>query len=159
MCLARWGKIEDMFVCLARWGKIENMCVCVHSWLVTNACSALLSPKPPPTPQLYLNRDDESRGPPGHAPHIDTEGPAVFSRFPITHVDYALLSRDTTDGGDGHQRVILHAVLDLGLDVTVDVYTVHLALSEAARNRTIPEILAFIRASRKGQLQVSRRGV
>jgi endonuclease/exonuclease/phosphatase family metal-dependent hydrolase len=115
-----------------------------------------------PLLQLYLSRDDESRRAPGHPARIDTEGPAVFSRFPIVHADYALLSRDPADGGDGHQRVVLHAVLDLtGKGAVaaaprqlVDVYTVHLALSEAARNRTVPELLAFVRASRRGSLQV-----
>lgn len=120
--------------------------------------------------QLYLD-------PASYAgePSRDEEGPAIFSRHPIVHSDYVLLSRDTADGGDGHQRLCLHAVVDVtdhvtaptagdaaaagasqtaGDRVLVDVYSVHLALSEAARNRTVRELLAFMRRSARGQLQL-----
>ena len=110
--------------------------------------------------QLYLDRSQwlGSR-------HRDEEGPAIFSRLPIVHADSLLLSRNASDENDGHQRICLHAVLDaseLGVGVgdgikqgrrlLVDVYTVHLALSEAARDRTVVEIRDFIKRSARGQL-------
>jgi len=84
----------------------------------------------------------------------DEEGPAIFSRLPILASDVILLSRDAGDEGDGHQRAVLHAVLDAGGGRTVDVYTTHLPLSEAARNRTVAEVAAFIRATATGAVQV-----
>jgi endonuclease/exonuclease/phosphatase family metal-dependent hydrolase len=118
--------------------------------------------------QVYLDR-----GLWQSMPHRDEEGPAVFSRYPIVGADYLLLSRNASDEGDGHQRVCLHAIIDVtaavrprrslthnrahgGADarVLVDVYTVHLALSEAARNRTVAELLQFVRDSARGSLQV-----
>lgn len=112
--------------------------------------------------------------------HRDEEGPAIFSRWPIIASDYILLSRNPGDDGDGHQRLCLHAVVDAtgaltakkrqslrasntagsgndGSDqgrLLIDVYTVHLALSEAARNRTILEIMAFISSSSRGHIAV-----
>lgn len=117
--------------------------------------------------QLY---EENSRG-----ADRDEEGPAIFSRFPIVHTDYALLSRDPEDPEDVHQRLVLHAVLLVedgpAKDSTstasspsmnempapsrlVDVYTTHLSLSEAARNRTVVELWHFIRRSRQGSLQI-----
>lgn len=120
--------------------------------------------------QLYMDRASYAR-----EPSRDEEGPAIFSAFPIVHSDYLLLSRDANDDGDGHQRLCLHAVVDVteavaavdpaaaggsgggarhGRRVLVDVYSVHLALSEAARNRTVHELRAFVRASARGHLQL-----
>ena len=124
--------------------------------------------------QLYVDRNSY-----GREPSRDEEGPAIFSKHPIVHSDYLLLSRDANDDGDGHQRLCLHAVIDVTGAVTgiaersdssgssesennsvdserilIDVYSVHLALSEAARNRTVRELLAFISRSARGQLQV-----
>lgn len=93
-----------------------------------------------------------------HKPHRDEEGPAIFSRHRIVRSDYLLLSRDAHDEGDGHQRVCLHALIALpeasGAHVLVDVYTIHFALSEAARNRTVLEVLQFVRDSASGALQI-----
>jgi endonuclease/exonuclease/phosphatase family metal-dependent hydrolase len=110
--------------------------------------------------QLYLDRSQWLG-----ARHRDEEGPAIFSRLPIVHADSLLLSRNASDENDGHQRICLHAVLDaseLGVGVgdgikqgrrlLVDVYTVHLALSEAARDRTVVEIRDFIKRSACGRL-------
>jgi len=114
--------------------------------------------------QLYL---DPGRWLAGGEPHIDAEGPAIFSRWPIVAADALLLSRDPADEGDGHQRLCLHAVVDAtgslssegaaaepGGRLLVDVYTVHLALSERARNRTVPELREFVRRSARGAVQV-----
>jgi endonuclease/exonuclease/phosphatase family metal-dependent hydrolase len=121
--------------------------------------------------QLYLDKDAWLT-----APARDEEGPAVFSRYPIVHSDYLLLSRNASDDADGHQRLCLHAVIDvsasldeltggkgtggaaaseeLAAPVLVDVYTVHLALSEAARNRTVQELRDYIRRSARGSAVV-----
>lgn len=101
--------------------------------------------------QMYL---DAGRWLVEGEPHRDEEGPAIFSRHAIVHDDALLLSRDTRDEGDSHQRLCLHAVLDIGGGALVDVYTVHLALSERARNRTVQELAAYVRASARGGLQV-----
>jgi endonuclease/exonuclease/phosphatase family metal-dependent hydrolase len=110
--------------------------------------------------QLYLDRSQWLG-----ARHRDEEGPAIFSRLPVLHADSLLLSRNASDENDGHQRICLHAVLDaseLGVGIAdglklerrllVDVYTVHLALSEAARDRTVVEIRDFIKRSARGRL-------
>ena len=146
-----------------------------HASSKASPASPIMPRRPPPR---RSRNEAAAQGPTPRALRLDTEGPAVFSRLPIVAADYALLSRDPADGGDGHQRVVLHALLDAGGGALVDVYTVHLALSgerwegrgvksvlypldptstapaaEAARNRTVPELLAFIRASRRGSLQ------
>jgi endonuclease/exonuclease/phosphatase family metal-dependent hydrolase len=46
------------------------------------------------------------------------------------------------------------AALQLPGGVVVDVYTTHLPLSEAARNRTTIEIWDFIQTSRQGDIQI-----
>lgn len=152
--------------------------------------------------QLYL---DPARWLHEGEPHRDEEGPAIFSRWPILRHNYMLLSKDVSDDGDGHQRAVLHAVIEVPSGCSgeraapvagagdadaaaaesveqsaaaaasaaqgncdpfnphaahrespllLDVYTVHLSLSEAARNRTVREITAFVRATAEGALQV-----
>ena len=99
-----------------------------------------------------------AEGPGKGSQQRDEEGPAIFSRWPILHSDYLLLSRNTSDEGDTHQRLCLHAVIDATptspthARTLVDVYTVHLSLSEAARNRSVPELLAFIKESARGDV-------
>ncbi len=39
----------------------------------------------------------------------EEEGLAILSRHPIHRSSYLLLPRDFRDGGDGHQRICLHA--------------------------------------------------
>jgi endonuclease/exonuclease/phosphatase family metal-dependent hydrolase len=105
--------------------------------------------------QLYLEKNNfvSER-------HRDEEGPAIFSKFPIVHSDHLFLSRDSGDPGDGHQRIVLHAVIEVPLEerkgesVLVDVFTSHLPLSEAARNRTVLEIIAFVEAASIGSVQI-----
>jgi endonuclease/exonuclease/phosphatase family metal-dependent hydrolase len=122
--------------------------------------------------QLYLDRSLWLQ-----SQHRDEEGPAIFSRFPIIESESYLLSRNSSDEGDSHQRLCLHAVIDASeiiesvLDngnkdtsssssssssssrrLLVDVYTVHLSLSEASRNRTVLEIRSFIKRTSKGSL-------
>jgi endonuclease/exonuclease/phosphatase family metal-dependent hydrolase len=105
--------------------------------------------------QLYLEKNNfvSER-------HRDEEGPAIFSKFPIVHSDHLLLSRDSGDPGDGHQRIVLHAVIEVPLEggngqsILIDVFTSHLPLSEAARNRTVLEIIAFIASASIGDVQV-----
>jgi endonuclease/exonuclease/phosphatase family metal-dependent hydrolase len=82
----------------------------------------------------------------GAFPMRDEEGVAILSRFPIVHTDFVVLSRNISDREDEHSRLCLHVVVatDAGL---VDVYTVHMPLSERARNRTTVEVAQFIDAS------------
>lgn len=64
------------------------------------------------------------------------EGVAIFSRFPIARQDYILLSRDYQDKQDDHQRVVLHAAIQVPALGLVHVYGTHLSLSERARDRS-----------------------
>ena len=115
--------------------------------------------------QMYLDKSvwGVAEGPGRGSVQRDEEGPAIFSKWPILYSESLLLSRDASDEGDGHQRACLHAVIDAtatisaaararGESLVVDVYTAHLSLSEAARNRTVPEILAFVSRSARGKL-------
>jgi endonuclease/exonuclease/phosphatase family metal-dependent hydrolase len=87
----------------------------------------------------------------------DEEGPAIFSRWPIQRTHALLLSRNATDEGDVHQRLCLHAAVRVPSSGPtdpariIDVYTVHLPLSEAARNRSIGELLTFIGETAGGE--------
>ena len=87
-------------------------------------------------------------------PSLDQEGCAIFSRHPIVYTDHTLLSRDAGDRQDEHQRVVLHACVQLPDGTLVDVYTTHLSLSERARDRTVPELWQFVQQSRRGHVQV-----
>jgi len=90
----------------------------------------------------------------------DEEGVAVMSRHPILLSDYVLLSRDVDDPEDGHQRVALHAVIEVanqssdGPSLIVDVYTVHMPLGVRARRRLARELHHFVRVSRRGHVVV-----
>ncbi|KAA0151857.1 hypothetical protein FNF29_04263 [Cafeteria roenbergensis] len=86
----------------------------------------------------------------------DEEGVAIASLFPIVSTNYAVLSRDAADRQDEHTRVCLHAVVATDDPVIglVDVYSVHMPLSEAARNRTTIEVERFIAQSRAGSVQL-----
>jgi endonuclease/exonuclease/phosphatase family metal-dependent hydrolase len=99
--------------------------------------------------QLYL---DPNRWNNEHEPHRDEEGPAIFSRFPIIATHHLLLSKakdESEDPADTHQRVCLHALIAIPANneqvTLVDVYSVHMPLSEKARDRGVKEIAAFIR--------------
>lgn len=81
------------------------------------------------------------------------EGPAVFSKHPIVQTDYLLLSRDPNDPNDSHQRLCLHAVVDVPGWGLIDVYVTHLSLSERSREKTMVEIWNYMRAG-KGKTQV-----
>ncbi|OQR92249.1 hypothetical protein ACHHYP_03901 [Achlya hypogyna] len=84
--------------------------------------------------------------------HIE-EGPAIASRHPIVHTDYKLLSRQAHDPNDVHQRLCLHAVVDVPDWGLVDVYVTHLSLSERSREQTMLEIWAYMQEGR-GVMQV-----
>jgi len=73
----------------------------------------------------------------------EDEGVAIFSRHPIIATDYILLSQDLNDPLDDHQRICLHAVVDVPNTGMVDVYVTHLSLSVTARERSVQEILEF----------------
>ena len=63
------------------------------------------------------------------------EGVAIFSKFPILRQDYIILSRDYEDKQDDHQRVVLHATIQIPYLGNIHVYGTHLSLSEKARDR------------------------
>ena len=112
----------------------------------------------------------------------EEEGPGFLSRLPISAVDHLLLPRDPRDGDDGHSRAVLHAAVTVpwwppnlgaasppspspgegggvvgggsgGARGSLDVYSVHLSLSEAARNRAAP-LLSRYAARGGGHAQV-----
>lgn len=72
------------------------------------------------------------------------EGPAVFSKHPIVHTDFLLLSRDPNDPNDAHQRLCLHTVVAVPGWGHVDVYVTHLSLSERAREQSMVEVWKFM---------------
>ncbi|ETO30869.1 hypothetical protein RFI_06252 [Reticulomyxa filosa] len=90
---------------------------------------------------------------PEQAPeHVVSEGLALLSRFPIVKTHKLLLHRDISDALDFHQRLLLGITVDLSLaqpdtrhnhQTLLDVFTTHLSLSEAGRNRTLPQIGAY----------------
>lgn len=81
------------------------------------------------------------------------EGPAIFSKFPIVETDFLLLSRDPNDPNDAHQRLCLHALIDVPHYGLVDIYVTHLSLSERSREQTMVEIWNYMRQG-KGETQV-----
>lgn len=81
------------------------------------------------------------------------EGPAIFSKHPIVHTDYLLLSRDPNDPNDSHQRLCLHSVVDHPTWGQIDVYVTHLSLSEWNREKTMVEIWEYMKQG-KGVTQV-----
>lgn len=83
----------------------------------------------------------------------EEEGPAIASRYPIVHVDSLLLSRDVTDTRDVHQRLCLHAVVQVEEWGLVDVYSVHLSLLEKARNNSVVELWKYVKEG-KGTTQI-----
>lgn len=114
----------------------------------------------------YLEHGD----PPGH---VD-EGLAVFSLYPIIEVSHLRLSRDRSDPGDDHQRIVLRAriqtphgmrtqtkrfrrclffvsaprttlVLTIGCPGNLNFYVTHLSLSLPARQRTASEVWEYIK--------------
>ena len=97
---------------------------------------------------LYHNRDG------GDPLERVEEGPAILSRWPIVSSGYALLSHDPQDPDDVHQRVCLHAVVDVPGWGLVDVFTAHLSLSEPSRERTMVEMWHFVRDHSQGRIQL-----
>lgn len=90
---------------------------------------------------FYLDREPWIKG----SKQRDEEGPAIFSRWPLAGSRAVLLSRNTSDEGDGHQRLVLHASVHLpAAGGLLDIFTVHLSLSEAARNRSVVELHRFV---------------
>lgn len=73
------------------------------------------------------------------------EGLAIFSKYPIQSYDYILLSRDTEDEADSHQRICLHAEIQVPWMENIHVFASHLSLSESARNRSVVEIWNFMK--------------
>lgn len=71
------------------------------------------------------------------------EGVALLSRYPVRGHHTKTLSMDPRDALDRFgPRVVLHALVD-SPSGAVDVFVTHLSISRTARNRTIPELLAF----------------
>jgi endonuclease/exonuclease/phosphatase family metal-dependent hydrolase len=70
------------------------------------------------------------------------EGLAIFSRWPILSTSHILLSRDSSDRGDFHQRICLCAVIATPYG-NISFLTTHLSLSQKARVRSITEIGQF----------------
>ena len=94
-------------------------------------------------------------------PGVEDEGMAVFSRYPITALDHIVLSRNHTDGDDGHQRAVLHATVELPPRAraradteheaaavtkkrTLHVFASHFSLSVRARNEAVVAVERFV---------------
>lgn len=56
------------------------------------------------------------------------EGTAVFSRYPITQVDYILLPRRRNDPDDAHQRAVLKVTVHTEQLGPFHVFVSHFAL-------------------------------
>lgn len=72
------------------------------------------------------------------------EGLALFSRYPILSSDYKLLHRNESDAEDNHQRICLHAQLDIPQMGPVHVFVSHLSLSQRAQERSVVEIWTYM---------------
>uniref|UniRef100_A0A7S3V086 Endonuclease/exonuclease/phosphatase domain-containing protein n=1 Tax=Aplanochytrium stocchinoi TaxID=215587 RepID=A0A7S3V086_9STRA len=70
------------------------------------------------------------------------EGVAIFSKFPIVSTSYKLLSRDKGNPLDEHQRIVLHARVDVN-GYIVDTFVTHLSLNKESRFRSALDILDF----------------
>jgi endonuclease/exonuclease/phosphatase family metal-dependent hydrolase len=78
--------------------------------------------------------------------HVD-EGVAVMSRLRIVNASAVRLSRDLSDAGDEHQRVLQHVEVRTARgDVPVHLFNTHLTLSDKARSRSAREIWAHVQA-------------
>ncbi|XP_003727301.2 uncharacterized protein LOC100894137 [Strongylocentrotus purpuratus] len=72
------------------------------------------------------------------------EGLALFSKYHILSHDYIMLSRNTSDEEDSHQRICLHAEIDHPALGVVHVFVSHLSLSAVARERSVVEIWRYM---------------
>eukprot|EP01060_Flectonema_neradi_P014543 TRINITY_DN2117_c7_g1_i1.p1 TRINITY_DN2117_c7_g1~~TRINITY_DN2117_c7_g1_i1.p1 ORF type:complete len:514 (+),score=94.17 TRINITY_DN2117_c7_g1_i1:34-1575(+) len=77
---------------------------------------------------------------------FQTEGPAIFTRLPVTRVEALQLTRFwPEDSGDEHQRLCLSATVETEQLGKVNVLTSHLTLSDDARLNNAYEICQFAR--------------
>jgi len=88
-----------------------------------------------------------------HYPNDVWEGLAILSRIPIAEHGWVSLTRDPDDPRDRHQRIVLHARFDLQ-DNSLYLFNTHLSLSQAARLRTVPAVLAYMDRFRGPRLLV-----
>ncbi|RYG43570.1 hypothetical protein EON68_00200 [archaeon] len=109
----------------------------------------------------YAHMPAQSYSDGGEGEAVDEEGPAIFSRFPLRHTDYLLLSRPAHAARDDpHQRLLLHAVVEspmrdaAGEPVLLDVFSVHMSLSPSVRNVSVVEMLAFMAVAAQGSALV-----
>ena len=70
------------------------------------------------------------------------EGLAVFSKIPFKRTDHEMLTRDPSDEGDRHQRIVLHAEIEWQ-GGPVHFLDTHLSLSAQARERSVSEIVGY----------------
>eukprot|EP01147_Barroeca_monosierra_P008534 gene8534-981_t len=62
------------------------------------------------------------------------EGVAVFSKYPIVHVEEHLLFRDRSNPVDTHQRVLLKVQVLSPQSYVISIFVTHFSLDERARN-------------------------
>ncbi|KAK2143505.1 hypothetical protein LSH36_837g01037 [Paralvinella palmiformis] len=77
-------------------------------------------------------------------PGLTVEGVAIFSRHPIMYRSALMLSRNPKDVADSHQRVLMHAQIDIPIVGPIHVLTTHLSLSHEARLLSVTEISDYI---------------
>jgi endonuclease/exonuclease/phosphatase family metal-dependent hydrolase len=70
------------------------------------------------------------------------EGVAIFSKFAILSHEYILLSRNVSDH-NSHQRICLHAKIQISKNKILDFYNTHLSLSDHPRQINMGEILSL----------------
>ncbi|KAL0485586.1 hypothetical protein AKO1_003160 [Acrasis kona] len=70
------------------------------------------------------------------------EGVAIFSKHPIIHTEYILLSRNMSDSSS-HQRICLYGDILLPNNIHLGFYVTHLSLLDHSRRVNIQEILSY----------------
>eukprot|EP01129_Flabellula_baltica_P000023 TRINITY_DN10022_c0_g1_i1.p1 TRINITY_DN10022_c0_g1~~TRINITY_DN10022_c0_g1_i1.p1 ORF type:complete len:428 (+),score=79.68 TRINITY_DN10022_c0_g1_i1:3-1286(+) len=72
------------------------------------------------------------------------EGNAIFSKYPIINTSFKHLSRNFSDGDDQHQRIVVHAEIQVDEGKTVNFFTTHFSLTETSRARNNVEVADFL---------------
>jgi len=72
------------------------------------------------------------------------EGLAIMSKYPIINYDYILLPKESGNPDDFHQRICLHAEVELPDSRHIHLFVTHLSLDEKAQIRSVKKIWKFM---------------